>query len=170
MVDTTVDLRQWYLPNKRGQGISNLSGTEFLHFGTDIGPDFAATLRKVCLVTGRRKTRWIGMHSWVVGLPYLQIVPHSWMTRYYRSAAKRAIAKNNSPPALTNMGSIDPESVIFDGEPSDARLLPPPVRPPLFAAGLSGYAGTLTLSAGVYPSQREVVESFLDTLVAELPS
>ena len=51
-----------------------------------------------------------------------------------------------------------------------ARLLPPPNYPPLFAVGISGYEGTLTLSAGVYSIQRNLVERLLDKMVAELPS
>jgi len=61
-------------------------------------------------------------------------------------------------------------SVTFDEAPSSDLLLTPPTYPPHFAAGVSGYAGTLTITAGAYASQKNVVEQFLDAMVAGLPS
>jgi NRPS condensation-like uncharacterized protein len=67
------------------------------------------------------------------------------------------------------MGEIDRDSVTFDKPASSAILLTPPAYAPHFAAGMSGYAGTLTITAGVFGSQRNVVEQFLDGIMAELP-
>jgi hypothetical protein len=39
----------------------------------------------------------------------------------------------------------------------------------MFLAGLSGYAETLTLSASVYPSQKDITERFFNAVLAELP-
>jgi len=90
----------------------------------------------------------------------------NWVKRSYQ---KRR-AKGKWAHAFTNTGPIDPSAVTFGSKPVMARLLPPPNYPPLFAVGISGYEGTLTLSAGVYSIQRNLVERLLDKMVAELPS
>jgi NRPS condensation-like uncharacterized protein len=169
MVATSVDLRQRYLPTKKAEAICNLSAVEYPDLDTDVGHNFAATVERVCAVMRRRKAGWMGVEGWLGQLP-LTMLPYSWRARFYRKVAQRSIDRNNLIPAFTNMGPIDPESVTFDCEPSNARLLPPPAYPPGFESGLSGYADTLTISAGVYPTQKDVVEHFLDAVVAELPS
>jgi NRPS condensation-like uncharacterized protein len=165
----TVDLRQRYLPGKRAKGITNLASNEYLDFGSTMDRDFDATLQRVIDRTQRRKASWIGVHSWLTGLPYLLLVPHGWMSRAYRSLIMRAAAKNNVPLDFTNGGSIDPECVTLDHKPTSARLLAPSAYPPHLIVGLSGYAGTLTFSAGTYSSQKEVVDGFFDRLIYELP-
>jgi len=169
MVMNTVDLRQWYLPTKRAEGICTLSAGEYLNLGTDVGHDFAATLQRVCTITKRRKANWIGLSQLVGALPFYSM-PQSLLEGSFRKATQRLIDKHNLIPGFTNMGQIDRDRVTFDEAPSTARLLTPPTYPPHFAAGISGYAGTLTITAGVYRSQRNVVEQFLDAMVAELPS
>jgi len=169
LVIITVDLRQRYLPGRRAKGITNLASNEYLDFGSTMDRDFDATLQRVVDRTQRRKASWIGVHSWLTGLPYLLLVPHGWMSRAYRSLIMRAAAKNNVPLDFTNGGSIDPECVTFDHKPTSARLLAPSAYPPHLIVGLSGYAGTLTFSAGTYSSQKEVVDGFFDRLIYELP-
>lgn len=169
MAMNTVDLRQWYLPTKRAEGICTLSAGEYLNLGTDIGHDFTATLQRVCANTKRRKANWIGLSQLVGAVPFSSM-PHIFLERYFRKATQRLIDNHNLIPGFTNMGQIDRDKVTFDKPASSAILLTPPTYPPHFAAGMSGYAGTLTINAGVYRSQRNVVEHFLDTMVAELPS
>jgi NRPS condensation-like uncharacterized protein len=170
MVLMTADLRQWYLPTKKAKGISNLSAGEYVDLGTDIGSDFAATLQRVCTITRNRKANWIGVNQLIGAFPILLSMPQSFLEWNFRKAGERLIRKHNLSPGFTNMGEIDRDSVTFDEAPSGARLLTPPTYPPHFAAGVSGYAGILTITAGAYASQKKVVEQFLDTMVAELPS
>jgi len=169
MLAMAVDFRQRYLPTRKAEAICNLSGVEYPDLGTDVGHDFSATLERISADMQRRKAGWMGM-EWCVGQLQLAILPYDWRAGFYRKAAQRSMARNNLVPGFTNMGPIDPASVTFDCEPANARLLPPPAYPPVFESGVSGYAGTLTISAGVYPTQRDVVEHFFDALVAELPS
>ena len=169
IVMNTVDLRQWYLPTKRAEGICTLSGGMYLNLGTDIGHDFAATLQRVCAITKRRKANWIGLSQLVGALPFYSM-PQSLLEGGFRRSTQRLIDKHDLMPAFTNMGQIDRHTVTFDKPASSAVLLTPPTYPPHFAAGMSGYAGTLTINAGVYRSQRNVVEQFLDAMVAGLPS
>ena len=76
---------------------------------------------------------------------------------------------HNVPHTFSNGGRIPPEAVTFDDPPLRAWGLPPPCRPPMLMVVMTGYAGTLTLSAGVYAPQKEVVERFLDRILLELP-
>ncbi len=169
MVLISVDLRQWYLPTKKAEGICNLSAGEYINLGTDIGHDFAATLQRVCTITKGRKANWVGVNQLIGAFPILLSLPQSLLEGNFRKAGQRLIDKHNLSPGFTNMGEIDRDRVTFDVAPSSAILLTPPTYPPHFAAGMSGYAGTLTITAGAYHSQRNVVEQFLDAMVAELP-
>jgi NRPS condensation-like uncharacterized protein len=165
----TVDLRQWYLPTKKAGGISNLSAGEYIDLATDIGDDFAATVQRVRILTKARKGSWVGVNQIIGAFPILLTMPQSFLEWNFRTAGERLIKKHNLSPGFTNMGEIEKDSVTFDEVPSSARLLTPPTYPPHFAAGVSGYAGTLTITAGAYASQKEIVGQFLDAMVAELP-
>ena len=66
------------------------------------------------------------------------------------------------------MGAINPADVCFDDQPTMAALLPPPLYPPYFIMGASGYNGTLTISIGSYTDQKALSERFLDTMPTEL--
>ena len=76
--------------------------------------------------------------------------------------------KGMVPDTLRNMGPIDPDSVNFGCKPSQARLLAPLASAPFLTLGVSGYEGTLTLSAGIDSSQEQLVNRFFDLMVGEL--
>jgi hypothetical protein len=67
------------------------------------------------------------------------------------------------------MGPISFEDVDFGIRPRSAWLLCPPIYPPIFGAGVTGYAGSLTLSAGSRLAALPFIERFLDRMLAELP-
>jgi NRPS condensation-like uncharacterized protein len=165
----TADMRRWYLDTGRAGGICNLSGFEFINLGIDPGADFAATLDRIGAFMRRRKNNWPGMSS-VFILLLLNRTSYPRLKRFFESWKKKGSEWGNLPNTLTNMGPIEPESVTFDGlRPASAWLLTPPIYPPFFGAGLSGYAGTLTLSAGAPSQALPHIESFFDRLVSELP-
>jgi len=164
----TADLRR-YLPGGRGEGICNLSATEAICLGTCLGDDFESTLWRVTTVTRRRKARWIGLNDYVGLAPFHSASPYAVLKILFRKVMQLGREKQNTPNELTNMGLISTESVTFEAKPLNAYLLPPPLYPPMFLAGLSGYAETLTLSASVYPSQKDITERFFDAVLAELP-
>jgi len=166
---TSVDLRQWYLSESRAEAIANLSSLEYTNLGNDLGDDFAATLERVTRDTKRRKKDWIGLSDLMGGLPAL-LLPDDWAKSLYQRTLRRVIKKGNLPPGLTNMGPISPQSVTFDAPALQAWFLPPPCLPPYFLSGLSGYRGTLSLSAGVHLHQKDVAERFFDRVLSELPA
>jgi hypothetical protein len=82
-----------------------------------------------------------------------------------------ATEKNMLADYVTNMGPIEKSEVTFDIAPASAWLLVPPVYPPLFGFGISGYEGGITLSFGGYrPAiDPENVNCFFDRLESEIP-
>ncbi|KPJ52031.1 MAG: hypothetical protein AMJ37_03665 [Dehalococcoidia bacterium DG_18] len=168
-LNTTVDLRR-YIPNGKAEGICNLSGIEFVRLGTALGDNINSTLTRVTEITKHRKNRWIGFSTYLIQEPLMTVLPWGLRMKAFQHISQKGMEKGNSPPAITNMGPIAMEDVTFDTSPVKAWLLPPPHYPPLFGPSLSGYRGTLTLSAGVYPSQREAVSRFFDEVLSELPA
>jgi NRPS condensation-like uncharacterized protein len=162
-ITMTVDLRR-YLPGERGEGVCSLSQFEFVNLGSDPGPDFEATLARVSAITRARKRSWFGCNRYPT-IPVLRVLPFRWQAAVVNAMMPMI------PPGLTNMGPIRPERVTFGTPPVSAWLLTPPVFPPLFVCGLSGYQGTLTMSAGYYTEAmtRVSAETVFDAVRAELP-
>jgi len=165
---STVDLRR-YIPGERGEAICNLSAVEPIFLGTDLGDDFGSTLARVTAMTRHLKANWIGLSDYV-GMTPMRFLPYSWMLKLAHGLVRGMVEKRNYPNAYTNMGPVDADSIVFDARPRRAWLLPPPAYPPQIVVGLSGYAGTLTFSAGVYSeSARELAAELFDKTVSELP-
>lgn len=165
---TTIDLRHWYIPDGRGESISNLSTFEFPNLGRNLGADFDTTLARIALITGRRKKNWIGLNMSIV-LPLLIALPHGWLMSILEKVASKFVMSGKFMPAFTNMGPIDPDSISFGKPPRRAWLLTPPPYPPNYVAGVTGYDGSLTLSAGAYPTARLLAEKMFELMLAELP-
>lgn len=168
-LNTTVDLRR-YIPNRKAEGICNLSGIEFICMDNILGENIDSTLTRVAEITKLRKNRWIGFSTYLIQEPLMAVLPWGLRMKAFQRISQKGMEKGDVPPAVTNMGPIAMEDVTFDTTPVKAWLLPPPNYPPSFGPGLSGYRGTLTLSAGVYPSQREAVNRFFDEVLSELPA
>jgi NRPS condensation-like uncharacterized protein len=169
-VNMTIDLRR-HVVNRETSIVANLSldidGWPSL--GTDLGKDFSTTLDRVASITSIRKQNFLGIDA-LIGLLPFYIVPHTWATKLTEFYYRQQVNKGNLAHFFTNMGPIDPVAVNFGSRPTEARLLPPVSQPPWFILGISGYEGTLTLSAGVYAVQRDLTERLLDAMVAELPN
>lgn len=169
-VTSTVDFRR-YLPDRHVSTVTNLSmGIQgWPSLGTELGRDFCATLDKITAITQRRKQNFVGIDALLAMLMMLGPLPHHWGTRLVKRHTRQLDDQGNTANTLTNLGPIPAYTVTFDSKPSMARLLPPPVYPPYFLLGVSGYEGTLTLSTGVYALQKELAERFLEAMVAEFP-
>ncbi len=167
----TADLRRHYLSDGKAGGICNLSALEFIFAGNRIGADFAATLRRVATLVQRRKRNWLGLSDFVGALPTISLIPTRCLFSIFRSVFPAVMGRIALQNALTNLGPIAPHQVCFDQPAADARLIVPPLFPPLLALGVSGYAGRLWLSVGFYDAAtaQPRVETLLDRLLAELP-
>jgi NRPS condensation-like uncharacterized protein len=170
-VTSTIDLRR-HIPNIQASAVANLSlwGEGWPSLGTDLGQDFPSTLDKITPITRRRKQNFVGVDTLIGMLIGLGPLPNNWAMKLVNRSYQQKMDKGNWAHTFTNMGPIDPSTVTFGSKPVAARLLQPPFYPPLFAVGASGYEGTLTLSTGVYTIQRDLTESFLDAMIAELPN
>lgn len=170
-VTTTVDFRR-YLSDRHASAVTNLSlGLQgWPSLGTDLGHDFSSTLHKITAITQPRKENFVGVDYALATLLMLGPLPHRWATNMMIRHTQRLTEQGNTADTLTNLGPIDPQAVTFESKPSVARLLPPPVYPPHFLLGVSGYDGTLTLSTGIYAIQKDQAERFLEAMVAEFPN
>ncbi len=163
----TVDMRRWYLPARRGGSICNLSAYEYPYLGHELVETLEDTLVRVASLTRVRKNRGIGL---LLYLPILTTawMPYPWGRRWFRSSLGGKLFLRNYPPVLTNMGPITAEDVTFDTPAQSAYLLTPPIHRPLLGAGLSGYAGCLTLSGGTTPTGAPHLATLLDAVLEEL--
>lgn len=169
-LNTTVDLRR-YIPGQRAKAVTNLSTgiACYPNLGTDLGKDFASTLALISTITRERKANWLGVADLIGWFRLLVLSPHGPAIGIYGNSLKRFVKSHGIPTSFTNLGLISEDSVIFEKTPLNARVLPPPAYPPLFGAGISGYARCLTISAGVYPSQKQIAERLFDRVLSELP-
>jgi NRPS condensation-like uncharacterized protein len=169
---TTIDLRR-YAPPGNADAAANLSAAlvRWPDIGTEPGQTFAETLERVAKITRYGKAHWIGLEILIDPFSLLSmVIAHKWQRKQYNRFAKLGLKKHGVTHSFTNLGPIDTESVTFGIQPSIARVLPPPSYPLLpFLFSLSGYNGTLTLSAGAYPTQKEAIEKFFDAILKELP-
>jgi NRPS condensation-like uncharacterized protein len=165
---TTVSNRR-YLPGGRGEAITNLCGMEYPCLGTDLGRDFEETLERVVALTSARKASWPGLSDYV-GLAPLMLspLPQALLLKLFGALIDRG-NETGLPHSLSNVGRIDPRQVSFGAPPAAARVLPGSSRPPQLFTCLSGYGGSLYLSACVFDPQRALVEEFFDAVLAELP-
>lgn len=169
-VASTVDLRR-YLPDRKTGALCQVSGLWAVGIDYRPGEDFAATLASVKRCVDIQKERYFGLGMmigfWLMGVGQPYFLPKFTM----RNTFALGVRDGNLPPAFTNMGPIDREPCRSWGKaPASAFLGVPTARPPWFAAGMSGYDGSLTLSSGFYPSAigPERVEALFDAMEAEL--
>jgi len=167
-IQTTVDLRRHYLPSGKAEGICNLSTYEHINLGREPGSDFADTLDRISSITRRSKSGWIGL-SELCTVPLAGMAPYRLLVQACSRLLHDRISSRNYPSGLTNLGQISPAGVFFDGQPAHCWILPPVVYPPVLYIGFSGYAGTLTLSAGVPLAAQKCIEDFFTQLLKELP-
>ncbi len=165
----TVDLRLWYLKEKKGGSICNLSSFEYLNIGSHIDPEFDKTLGKISGYTARRKQSWFGMNQLLVYRYVFGLFPFRWWEAFWSSAVRFGIKNRNIPNGLSNFGIIDKNRILFETRPVKAYILPPVLTPPSFAISVSSYDSSLTLSTGVF-DKNPLPRLMLDGMIKELLS
>jgi NRPS condensation-like uncharacterized protein len=168
-IQTTVDLRRHYLPSGKAEGICNLSTYEHINLGREPGSDYAATLDRVSAITRRKKSGWIGL-SELCTVPLAGLAPYTLLVQACDKLLHGRVSSRNYPSGLTNLGLIQPANVLFDGQAACGWILPPVVYPPVLYIGFSGYANSLTLSAGMPLAARDCLEDFFTQMLEELPA
>lgn len=167
----TVDLRLHYLPEGKAEGICNLSAIEFPNLKTNLGADFEATLKNVNAITGKMKKNGFGLSQFTFVVPMLELSPYQFRVKNVHRFLRKSVEKGKISPALTNLGPIDEQTVTFDKPAIKAHVLPPPAHPPQIVCGVSGYAGSLTISVGVFEKAMGEVScsDLFDKVLEELP-
>lgn len=167
----TADLRR-YLPDNRESPLCNLSGWVFPNIGKNPGKDIQDTCRSVTKAMNRLKADYIGLGSFPMLAIGNKSLPLSWAKKIFERVMTPAFKKGKIAPSLTNMGRIDDKKLDFGNvEVKEAFLVPPIVMPAYWAAGLSGFKDSLTLSSGFCASSIETdhVERFFDLVFKEMP-
>lgn len=167
-LQTTIDLRRWYLPGEKAGGICNLSAYEYPNLGRALGKDIGETVDLVSKITRSRKNNWFGLTD-VCLIPVLKLLSFENQVKLGVKYIDYWIKRKDLPNALTNMGEIKKESVRFGIEPTRAYLLTPFVFPPLFGGGMSMYQGEGTLCGGVPIHIQNTIDRFYQALVENLP-
>ena len=167
-VTMAVDLRQ-YLYVNGVEGICNLSTFEHPSLGTSFDGDWGATLLWVSSIKRARKEHWIGLNDCMGTYRIVNLLPHSLGKKIFPWVLKQGIKRHRISHCLMSMGTIGSGSTTFGTRPSRALLLPTPFYPPAIGISFSGYAGSVTLSAGVYPSQQGIVGRLLDAMISNFP-
>ena len=116
----------------------------------------------------KKKRGLIGLNfaGW---LPIAKFANHNLMTKVILHTKRNMERDRRVIPLFTNLGAIPEETLSFDGPPLLARVIPPGVYPPWLCFGLSGYKGSITLSAGTTPEACSTVESLWERMEEELP-
>lgn len=167
-LQTTIDLRRWYLPNEKAGGICNLSVYEYPNLGRTLGKDIGETVDMVSRSTMSRKNSWPGLTD-ICLLPLLTLLSLESYVKLGIKGVAYLTKKKAFPNAFTNMGEIKKESVTFGIEPTRAYLLTPFIFPPLFGGGMSMYQGELTLCGGVPAHALKTIDLFYQAIVENLP-
>ena len=159
----TVDLRRYLA--RSCEAVANLSAMDCPYLGRTLGGSVDETIANVRTVMHRRKQNWPGLA--MVWLTYLGVR----LERHGRHAADRRHRNARFRKiTLSNTGPIDKARVAFAGRPPVSACILPPFRTlPGLLICLSGYDGSLTLSAGTSENGEALIGGFLDAMLSELP-
>jgi len=166
-VQITVDFRRWYIKSGRAQEICNLSAFDYPYLVNKLGVDFNETLKLVSAMTRNAKNFGFGVTPFFI-VPFVMFIPFRWKLFLLRRHLRDERKRSNIPPTLTNMGPINRRHVDFGQIPREAYLLVPPIFPPFLGIGLSGFEGSMTLSAMVPDNAAPQIRSLFQAIENEL--
>ncbi len=142
----TVDLRR-YLPQEHADALCNLSSFMFPRFGPRLGPRFDDTLLRVKSTIDALKGDYFGLGFNLGSGMVASMLPSGAIAALLYRLLEWERRRGTMPPVFTNMGPIDPTRLAFGRRHVDhAYLIVPSAYPDLFAVGLSGCAGRITLT------------------------
>jgi NRPS condensation-like uncharacterized protein len=148
----TVNLRR-YLDSSYIKGLCNLSSFYLPFFGKDPGENFEDTLEIVKTTINKLKNDYLGLGFILGSFTFLAPYPYVGKIKIIKKIYKTIVETGKLTPAFTNMGKIDENLLDFGNtEVLEAKLLVPPVYPPAFILGLSGFKNSLTLTTGFFES------------------
>jgi NRPS condensation-like uncharacterized protein len=168
---STADLRR-HLPSGKAGAICNLSGFVHLNPGREPVTVLEDTTVRVRDLMNRKKASYIGLGDYPFAALFFKGLPFSWSRKLLHRATDRYIRSGKVVPAITNLGVVRQQELVFGGpEVTDAFLAAPVIYPPMFAMGVSGFRESLTFSIGFCETGLDRLEaaSFLELVDACLP-
>lgn len=169
LLSLPVNLRR-YLPPEQPMPVANLSGGNAYSLPYWPGESFDDTLERVVASSRNFKAALPGLAG--AAMVALAFAPGFAAGRsLIHHVIGRAVVDGVMGPFLSNAGIIDEQFIDFGVPVADAFGLGLISFPPNLNVAASTFRGILTLTSGYCPSAiaPQVVESFLDDIVTELP-
>ncbi len=136
-----------YAQRQAEPAIRNLGSVIYMTIGSELGTGFEDTLRLVAEETRRHKRRLLGTEFQLPQL-LLRRLPFAWNRALIGKALRKQL-EQPSPPTMTNVGLLRPESVRFgDLEPSTALVLTEAAPLPIFLVTVLRMGSHLALGLG----------------------
>ena len=159
-----IDLRR-YLPDKKAQGICNLTSIVTCNIGSNIGDNFDETVKKVNAEMNKKKDNYPGLSKLSTLSLLFKILP------FFK--IKEIINSNYVNPmiGMTNIGIIDSDRLIFGETTIEDALITGSIKyPPYFQLALTTFNNSITFSVNLYGSQddADLIQKFFVLLVKEL--
>jgi len=160
-----IDLRR-YLPNKRSEGICNLTSNIICDIGSDIGDTYKETLLKVRESMNAEKDSFSCLNG-----PFMLEMLFSMLP--YKKA-KQIVSKifNNPPIAMTNIGIIHKNNLMFDGLNIKDTFISGSIKyKPYFQIAITTFDNKITLSVNFCGTENDRIKiiEFLSIFDNELP-
>ncbi|AKN31315.1 hypothetical protein Ccar_10790 [Clostridium carboxidivorans P7] len=160
----SLDMRK-YLPNRKAEGICNLSTNLNCNIGSEIGTEFEETLIKVKKTMDKEKSNIACIKSINLLEKMFDILPY----KVIRNIVKEKFA--NPFIAFTNIGILDKKRLTFGKvEITKAYMTGSIKYSPYFQLAISTFDDEAAFSVNLYGTQsdRNTISVFLDKLVEEL--
>ncbi|WP_308899099.1 hypothetical protein [Candidatus Desulfosporosinus nitrosoreducens] len=159
-----VDLRR-YLPDKKADGICNLSSMILCHIGSEIGDSLEDTIKKVNRAMQAKKQGFPGMHGLATLNLLFRFLPFSMV--------KKIIKKNYVNPliGMTNIGIIDSNRLRFGNLFIEDAFVTGSIKYfPYFQLALTTYNNSITFSFNFYGFEQDIetIKRFFKLLDDEL--
>ncbi|OPJ58306.1 WS/DGAT domain-containing protein [Clostridium oryzae] len=163
-IPCAIDLRK-YLKDRKAEGICNLASNIIFDIGPDIGKNYNETLLKVKEAMDEEKKNV----SCLKTLMLLQIV-----FKYcpYKIAKKLLMKQYKNPPiAMTNIGLIDKNRLVFDGLHIRNSYVSASIKyKPYFQIGITTFDDEVTFCVNLHCTEKDKykIKEFLKNMEKEL--
>lgn len=164
-IPCVVDLRK-YLPERKAEGICNLISNMVCDIGSNVGDSYDETLLKVKQSMDKEKMSFSCLNGPLMLEIIFKIIPYKTVKKYVDKLF------NNPPIAITNIGIIHKNNLIFDGVDIIDMYISGSIKyKPYFQVAVTTFDNEITLSVNFYGTQddKEKINNFLSVLDEELP-
>lgn len=164
VVPCAVDLRK-YLPERRAQGICNLTSTIACDIELDSHDRFEETVKKVKRSMDAEKSSLSCLSGPMKLELFYRVLPYKFFKKFLQKVFI------NPPIFMTNIGIIDRSRLDFGGPASSVYITGSVKYHPYFQLALTTFNDELTFSVNFYGTRndRDRIEAFLSLVEGEFP-